>query len=360
MKNESKHLSHSILLEETGSPIIIRLVVLSSVIILSLFIAWSMTTRLTEVAIAEGEIIPTGSVQKIQHLKGGTIAEIFLQEGQIIKKGDLLIQLETGVIISQLEEVLSHQEALNASKLRLSAQVQGVIPDFDEKGEKNKAFKQDQKRIFEYLQSYQITRRAITSEHGEMQQAGLEILAEQKKTLLDLAKVNEELAQVQAIIKRHREHLRLMTITAPISGFVHGLKFQTKGTVISPGETIMEIVPREHNLVAEIQISTTDIGHIKVGQKVILKFNTYDFSRYGGMEANLVEISATTFFNRTGFPYYKGIVKIPKNYLGSNENENIIFPGMTLQADISTGSKTIMEYLLKPVFASARDALRER
>ena len=122
----------------------------------------------------------------------------------------------------------------------------------------------------------------------------------------------------------------------------------------------MEIVPEDSRLVAVIQISSRDIGHVKVGQPVTLKFATYNYGRYGGLEGSLTEISPTTFLDRAGNPYYRASVTVDKNYVGSDPKRYPIMSGMTLTADIKTGSKTVLEYLLKPIYASAASALRER
>ena len=111
---------------------------------------------------------------------------------------------------------------------------------------------------------------------------------------------------------------------------------------------------------AEIRISTDDIGHIKIGQKVTLKFRTYNFAKFGGLIEILKEISPMTLLDMKGNPYYKGVITLSKNHLKGNAKMFPIIPGMTLDAEIKTGQKTIMEYLLKPVYLSAQQALREK
>lgn len=181
-----------------------------------------------------------------------------------------------------------------------------------------------------------------------------------EQTLKELADVQGELAQQEEILKRQEETTRQGIIRAPTNGIVHGLQGYASGSVIAPGATVLEIVPQGESLKAEIKISSRDIGHVQIGQSIVLKFTTYDFARYGGLSGKLEEVSATTFFDPTGKPYYRGSVTIHQNYLGANPQRNPILPGMTVQADIKTGEKTVMEYLLKPVFTSVQEALRER
>lgn len=354
----SRHLAKSILLEETGSPMMIRLVILFSCGVVATFMIWAMTTNVDEVAVATGEVVPTGQVQKVQHLEGGIIADIFVMDGSFVEKDQTLIRINTDVIMSQLKQAQAQQQALLVQKERLVALIQGVKPDFSKAGKAISEFTEDQKRIFEHIQGLRRARRAALQ--SQIDQLRLEELAERSTLLTELSQVDEELTQVREVISRYQRKISHSNIRAPISGIVHGFTGYTIGGVVPPGATIMEIVPKDRKMIAEIQISSRDIGHIKIGQSVILKFTTYDFSRYGGLDGRIREISAMTFLDRQGNPYYKGIVLVDKSYIGTNPRTNPILPGMIVQADIKTGSKTVMEYLLKPIFVSAKQALRER
>ncbi len=167
-----------------------------------------------------------------------------------------------------------------------------------------------------------------------------------QQALDELAVAKEFLAESQEVVKRDRNSLYGLEIKAPVEGFIHGLTKHTIGGVITSGSTILEIVPQNRRLEGEIQISSKDIGHVRVGQVVVLKFTTYDFARYGGLEGTLKDISATTVLDEAGEPYYKGLVRLNRDYLGDNPNSQKVLPGLTLQADIITGQKTVLEYLL--------------
>jgi hypothetical protein len=121
----------------------------------------------------------------------------------------------------------------------------------------------------------------------------------------------------------------------------------------------MEIVPLDKTLVAQVRVQPENIGYISVGDKVKLKVSTYDFSRYGIVEGELEFISATTFTNDNGDSFYNARVKLYRTYVGDNP-DNKILPGMTVIADIITGKKTIMQYLLKPITLSLKTAFTER
>ncbi len=182
-----------------------------------------------------------------------------------------------------------------------------------------------------------------------------------EQNLNEMGIVTNELAQINESLSRLFDRVRRLEIAAPVRGIVKGLKFFTVGGVIPAGAIIMEIVPLDKELLVETKIQTRDVGHVKIGQPVTVKVSTYDFARYGGITGELREISATTFADeQSGDPYYKGIVALDRGYVGFDPESNRVLPGMTVQADIKTGRKTLLEYLLKPVVSSVKTAFRER
>lgn len=174
-----------------------------------------------------------------------------------------------------------------------------------------------------------------------------------------LDQVLTDMAQNSALIQKMRERIGRLEIQAPTSGLVQGLSVNTIGAVIQPGQTVMEIVPFDRNLEVAVKISPQDIGHLKVGQDVQVKFSTFDFSRYGFVKGKLDHISATTFSGANGERYYQGRVALAQNYVGDNP-DNVIMPGMTVMADVITGDKTILQYMLKPIHTSLKTAFTER
>jgi adhesin transport system membrane fusion protein len=98
------------------------------------------------------------------------------------------------------------------------------------------------------------------------------------------------------------------------------------------------------------------------GQKAKIKFTAYNFSKYGSMDAKLINISADTIIsrNRRGGSYYLVKLETEKNYIGSKENPLKIIPGMTVSADILVGKRTVFEYLIEPVFKVFDNAMREK
>lgn len=179
------------------------------------------------------------------------------------------------------------------------------------------------------------------------------------KALEKLSANAAEQAENEELIQKLEERLGRLQIRAPANGLVKGLAVNTIGEVVQPGETLMEVVPLDKDLEVSVKISPQDIGHLKIGQDVQVKFSTFDFSRYGFVTGKLEHVSATTFDGEQGERYYQGRVVLDQNYVGHNP-DNKIMPGMTVMADVITGEKTILQYMLKPIHVSLKTAFSER
>ena len=146
-------------------------------------------------------------------------------------------------------------------------------------------------------------------------------------------------------------------IRSPVRGTVKRLLVNTVGGVVQPGKEVVEIVPSDDALILEAQVSPRDIAFLHPGQEAMVKFTAYDFSIYGGLVAEVVNISADSVVDEKGNANYLVRVRTRKASLGPNLP---IIPGMVAQVDILTGKKTVLAYLLKPVLRAKANALSER
>ncbi len=199
-------------------------------------------------------------------------------------------------------------------------------------------------------------------ERSEIRSRLQQLEATTRRTALDeVGEVNAELAEVTQLLAAERDRLNRLEVRAPVRGLVLDLAVTTRGAVLQPGDSLVTLVPVEDALVVEARLQTRDIGHVAVGQTVTVKVSSYDFARYGSVQGTLTDISPTTFVDEeSGDPYYKGLVALERNYVGDREGEHPILPGMTVVADIITGEKTVLAYLLKPIYISLNQAFRER
>ncbi len=178
--------------------------------------------------------------------------------------------------------------------------------------------------------------------------------------LKDLETVQNNIIQNKEKLVKLSGRVNRMEIRSPARGIVKGLKINTIGGVISSGQAIMEIVPLDSILIVEARIPPSDIGTLKVGQHARVKVSAYDFSRYGVIDGTLEFLSATTFVDDKNESYYKGKIALSRGFVGNNPMRNLVLPGMTVEVDITTGEKTVLAYLLKPIHRSLTSAFQER
>lgn len=176
----------------------------------------------------------------------------------------------------------------------------------------------------------------------------------------ELAEVEVELAALSASSTALVDRLDRTAVRSPVHGTVKQVLVNTIGGVIQPGMDLVAIVPLEDSLLVETQIKPSDIAFLRPKQKAMVKFTAYDFTIYGGLEAELEMIGADSITDEKGNSYYLVRVRTKKNYLESKHGNLPIIPGMVATVDIVTGKKTILSYLLKPILRAREMALRER
>lgn len=176
---------------------------------------------------------------------------------------------------------------------------------------------------------------------------------------LQAGDVASQLAEINQILLKLDKKTLELSIYAPITGIVKGLTVNNINGVVEPGQVILQIVPTNDEMIIEAKILPQDIGKINVDQDVRVKFDSFDPARYGTINGTVLQLSASTYLDDQNEPYYRAEIKLEKNYVGNDSSKMKIIPGMTVQADIKTGSKTILEYLMKPVSRGFGNAFTE-
>ena len=430
----NKMLSTATLLEEQGPPKALRHLLLLICLLVGGFVVFAVETEITEASVVRGEVVPAGSVNIIQHLEGGIISEVLVEEGQVVEKGHPLVRLDKAAAQAELDQMRALEISLTLRSQRLRAFVMGHEPDFSAGGshadlvedqyavlEMQLHAQDSQRQVIEsrikqraahvtmledkkthlekqivisqqlldmrkelldkglvsrvtYLETERglsLARGDIASVIGQIAEAHA-ALGEARNSLLELeanlrnealdemGRVTAELAQVRKKRARAEDRVDRLEIVAPVRGIVKGLRTKTINGVVRPGEALMELVPLGDALVAEVKIMPGDIGHVAIGQSARVKVSTYDSSRLGGVEGTLEHVSASTFQEDRGDAYYKGVIELSQDYVGSDPSANPILPGMVVDADIVTGNRSLFRYLLKPIQRGLDSAFHER
>ena len=281
------------------------------------------------------------------------------------------LEIERGVLKEQLEQRKLELDSLNSQNRNLTTQGKLLR---EEVAMREKLFKQDHGSKLLLIKAEHTLAQAEgerTRVRGSIRTALAAVreferrlseldLRWQTESLEELGKVKAELSETEETIAGLSDRVRRLDILSPIDGVVQHVPLQTERGVLPPGGVIAEIVPSADPLIVEARISTSDIGFVSAGQPVIIKVQTFNFARFGSVQGVLESVSATTFETPEGQPFYKGRVKLSKQFVGDDPEDKILLPGMTVQADINTGEKSLMAYILKPIYTNLDESFRER
>ncbi|PMP07470.1 secretion protein HylD [Vibrio breoganii] len=184
-------------------------------------------------------------------------------------------------------------------------------------------------------------------------EAKLEVSKERSKAVSELSALNARLRSGEAKVSN-------TLVTSPVKGLVQSLPTTRSGGVIKPGGTVVEIVPVDGRAAFKAKLSPRDVGFVSVGQPARVKVDAFDYSRFGALKGTVTEISPTTSQTDRGEIYYDVFVQVEKGYFGNDPARFTIIPGMTGEVDITTGEKTVFQYLWKPIYTNVSRAFGER
>lgn len=192
---------------------------------------------------------------------------------------------------------------------------------------------------------------SISSTEIQIGETRLQILQQQREFQNEVA---THLAETQTRLKDSTERVTALrdvvirtVITAPVTGIVNGLQVHTVGGVVPPGTPIAEVVPQSDELVIEARVSPIDIDRVAVGQHATIRFSSFS-SSVPNIFGEVVHVSADAFTDpNTGMAYYTARVQVtPEGF--TDLGTLTLIPGMPAEIFIATGSRTFLQYLMKP------------
>lgn len=378
-------------------------------------IVWAHFAVLDEVKRGNARVIPSRQLQVVQSLEGGIVQEILVQEGDIVKQGQVLMRIDDTKFLADLGEVRERRFANAARVARLDAEVQGLPqPTFPaELMERAPQAVQTEQNVFEArakklaqdvdVLTQQATRLSdslkLLSREVQLTQnlyaqkvvPEIEMLRLQRQEAdmrgqfaetqsrianakaafrsqaeEDLAKSRADLAVLEETTKSAQDRVRRADLKSPVNGIVNKLNVTTVGAVVQPGANLMDIVPMDDTLLVEGRIRPQDIAFIRPQQNAVVKITAYDSSVYGSLKGKVERISADAIVDdkseqrgEKGESFYRVIVRTDKNHLGSAEHPLPIIPGMVATVEVQTGEKSVLDYMMKPARMLRDEALRE-
>lgn len=399
-------------------------------------LVYACVAKIDVVVTAQGRVIPSGKSKVIQPLEAGVVRAIAVRDGQPVKAGDMLVELDTTTTAADQDrlrrelweaqadvarvastlaerpnlvldkdvppEIVRNQQAMLAARLAehaarkasLRADVARRQAERDtvtaslEQWRSSLALAKKKLGIRESLvQGGYLTDAALIDSRMELlnqererdqQQnrlkecdAGLQAAREQLSQAESefRARTNAELVEVtkrregasQELIKASQRR-ELQTLRAPIDGVVQQLAVSTIGGVVTQAQPLMTIVPDQAALEVEAQVLNRDIGHVKVGQRVINKIETFDFTRYGYIEGTVLWVGTDAVNDPRLGPVYPVRIKLSAAQTPSvvNGRRGIVTAGMNVAADLRTDERRLIEYFLAPLLRNSQEVLRER
>lgn len=440
---EREFLPAALEIQETPPSPIGRILAWSLIALFSIGIIWACFGEVDIVSVAEGKIIPSGQVKQIQPLEKGVVKTLYVTEGQMVKKGEPLVELDQTLTFAdqqRLGQELAYTEAviqrqtLFVSLLKTPDQ-QITFSDVANRASRDGDLNTEQvKLLWQEWQSHKARRAALLAEQSERvaeKRASLERIKQLEQTLplvtkrADAVKTlykkhmaaetvwmeleEQRIAQVQSLaveqatqrqlssaIQRvseqlsaqeaeaasetlssiseyHRQQQSLIQeldkakdlnsrqiLHAPISGKVQQLAIHTIGGVVTPAQPLMLLVPTDVELEVEAWLENKDIGFVEVGQSAEIKVNTFPFTKYGIIEGKVVDVTQDAVVDELEQFRYRMRVGMAKSTIQVEKKRVDLIPGMAVSAEVKTGKRRLIEYVMAPLIRYKQESVRER
>lgn len=378
------------------------LIILAIALAVTGFILWARWAELDQVTRAPGTVVPFARVQIVQSEQGGSIAQIAVREGETVKAGQMLVELDKVQLEAGLREARVKVAALQSRMTRIDAELFEKPLSFPSSLADFPQFTANQRQLYQRrraaLQSEISTLQSLASlqqqelnlnrplldtgdvarsEIIRMQRTVVEtrgrISAVRSQYIRDLqaefAQTEEELASSQEQLARAEDSLRASDLTAPTDGIVKNVRFNTIGGVVRAGEEVLQIVPAGEKLIIETRVPPRDIAFVKTGQTARVNFDAYDNAIYGSGTGRVVFVSPDTLSeqgergeNGANVTYYRVNLEVDTSSMKEVPGRELVNlqPGMTATAEILTGKSTVWNYLTKPILKTTSQSLQER
>ena len=398
---------------------------------------WLVLGHVDIVASAQGRILPSDNVKLVQAANTGIVRRIYVRDGDTVRKGQPLIDLDptvSGAEQSEAEKALRAAQLDAARNQAIADALIGRGIHFDSPPGTLPEVAEAQRRLIEaqvaetnaavagmaaardssladargaadqirkYHENLPVLDRELDAMNGLAAKGyapGLKLLelqrqrrseegerdvaaAQQARGLSDARKFGQQLtqareearqqaladltkAQNEVILRREEltkasQKSRLQRLVAPVDGTVQQLAVHTIGGVVEAVKPLMVVVPRG-GLMAEVKVLNRDVGFVRRGQPVALKFEAFPYTRYGTIPGRIESISSDAVDDRRLGPVYMAEVSLARTAIDRGDKVVPLGPGMAVTADVRTGRRRLLSYLLSPIERARTEAGRER
>ena len=366
----------------------------------ALMVGFAAVFEIDQAVRAQGQVISGARTQVVQAVDGGMLVALHVREGDAVKAGQKLAELEPDRAQAGFEQSLAEMASKTLALIRVRAELSGTEPVFTARQQKDwSSFVDAQRGIYRQrklgldqelavLQDSLVLAREELGMNQRLFQGGdlsrSEVMRAERQVLdvqaranaarnkylsdarMELARLEDERSTSQQKLGERQNVLDHTDMTSPMDGVVKVVRITTVGGVLKPGDELMQISPADDELLLEIKVNPADVGQLRLGLPVSLRFDAFDSSIFGKLNGTLRYISPDTLSeqgaNGQSTTFYRAQVAI--EWANSAPNQRIraqdIKPGMTATADVLTGQRSILNYLLKPVTRAFSGALMQR
>ncbi len=410
-KQEAEFLPAGLALQESpGSPTL-RWTGRVLMALVAFAVLWAIFGRVDIIVNAAGKVIPSARTKTIGAVDVASVRALYVTEGQAVRAGDVLIELDSSssdaehdkaadavaqakLQVARSQALIDSVETLNPPRL---GAVPGVTPAQWEAARRHldgqyRDFRARLKRldgeIARYgaalplaaqraddfkalLPGHAVSRHAwLEKEQARVDLEGQWLDAKHQRAAL-LAQVRKEahdaMTDGQKIVaageqdkRRAGEHSRLSRLIAPVDGTVQQLAVHTVGGVVPAAQPLMQIVPREHRIEVEAFLENKDVGFVRVGQDAEVKIDAFDYTKYGTVAAKVTHVSQDAIQDDKQGLIYAARIALDKHCMDVEGKALPLSAGMSVNVEIRTGTRRVIEYVLSPLVRHQREALRER
>ena len=363
-------------------------------------VAWAALSQVDMITRADSRVIPVGREQVIASLEGGILRALKVREGEAVAAGQPLALLDPTRVEAQQNEGRLRRLAMMATVVRLQAEATGrplafqkeldAVPQVTQS--EADSFNARKRALNEAVVSTQSNQRLLEREMAMAQAMAAKGLMSDVEVMRLRRQVNDLNLMTQERINRFRQDaraelvrvqtelamlgeqqvvrddiLKRTVLVSPVRGLVKNIRINTLGGVVAGGAPVMEIVPVDDQVLVELRIKPSDIGFIKIGQPVEIKLSAYDFSIYGSLHGKVETLSPDALGDTDRSQaagggentWYRALVRADPSTLKAGGKLLTVLPGMTGTAEIRTGRRSVLSFLLRPML-KAQEAFTER
>lgn len=415
-------------------------------------LVWACVGHVDVISSARGKIIPSARTKLIQPFEIGTVRAIHVREGQTVRAGDVLIELDpttnraevdrlaadliaaeldvarltallsptplAGFVppsaasptqvqlqrqlltnqveeqrakLSMLERQQAQKEADRAAVAGTVAKLTAAVPLLRERA-KTKRYLADQgtaskmnaleleQALIEYEHELGVQKNRLVEAEAAVagvQQSRAQTAAEYRRNALaELAGIEQRAAGLRQELVKATRKTDLQVLSAPVDGTVQQLQVHTIGGVVTPAQSLMVIVPADSRLEIEAVIENKDIGFVREGNQAEIKVETFNFTKYGLLHGEVVQVSRDAIERERPDarapqapgaappnqpePVYTARISLDRDAMDIEGRSIALGPGMAVTAEIKTGRRRVIEYILSPVLKVQHESIRER